>query len=133
MCLTVNERFKSKEAAIAAASNPLIAKEDIIVYKALGAFRNDEKTRARSPHRFFEFEKGYHYYQDDDTFGFRYNFDAWEAEWKIVIHEGLHACLKKSRAENHSKNVVRMTVPKGTKYFLNKLGDIVSTQLIWKS
>ena len=134
MCLIVNERFQTREEAIVASHKPLIAKKDITVYKGLRRMIKglySKKERWLTPYKNFEFEKGYHYYQDNDTFGIYYSFSDYH--WRIVIGAGLHACTKKARAREHSKNVFKMVVPKGAKYFLNNLGEIVSTELIWKN
>src|SRR5690349_7303264 len=113
MCLTVAQRYASKKEAIEACKSPLIAKKDITVYKGL---KKVNDTTGVSPHRRFEFKKGFHYYQDDDTFGFTVKPSLFE--WVITIREGLHACQKKRRAVTHSQYVVKMIVPKGAKYFV---------------
>lgn len=136
MCLTINKRFQTKEEAIVASHKPLIAKKDITVYKGLRRMvkgRYSKKERWLTPYKKFEFEKGYHYYQDDDTFGIQYIYSFSGDSWEILIGVGLHACRKKARARHHSKDVFKMVVPKGAKYFENQFGDIVSTELIWRN
>jgi hypothetical protein len=131
MCLSINGAFSSREVARQFASKPLIAKRNMRVLKVL-------KPNSGSAYRKFKYEKGFHYYQDGKPFSFR--IERINSYWKVNIFKGLHACLTRDKVAtitgpdlftNPSYLVVRMIIPKGSKYFTNKDGEIVSDNLIW--
>lgn len=134
MCLTIKELIPNR--VNAKNPKPLIAKEDIRVWKGL----HMQTTRTGiTPHQNFQFEKGQHYYQEGNDFTFKvgtktstYVNGKVVRGYEVSVYEGLHACTTRSKAFDHAPWVVPMTIPKGARYFLGKKGDIVSNQLIWR-
>lgn len=124
MCLTLKERFETREMARKAAKSPKIAKKDIIVYKKLD--RCDGKI-GYSPFYGHKYEKGMHYYQDGKR-PFSISIENDYGMWIIYINRGLHAYTKKVLGGT----IKKMVVPKGAKYFLGSNNDIVADQLIWR-
>lgn len=130
MCLTAKQYFKTKKATLEAGKGTL-AKEDIIVYKALSK-RTDGTIM--TPYQNFPFEKGNEYYQDDRKLGARARkVSVSPITWKLVIHSGLHACTTKEEAQRKYRAdiVAEMIIPKGARYVIGNDEDIVSTRLIW--
>jgi len=125
MCLYVKTTFKTRQEA--RDFQPLVAKKNIEVWKIL-------MNEGKSPYRHFKWEPGFHYYQDNGKLPKNIN-----GCWNIQIHAGLHAFVdevtaRKRRREMfyyHNKHIVKMTIPKGAKYFLGTNGDIVSTEMIY--
>lgn len=129
MCLTLIETYKTKKTAIAGAV-PLIAKKRMIVYKSLS--RHGKKFVA--PYYYMEYKEGEHYYQEGNKFGLR--FYKANNQWRVSIEHGLHSCLTRDKAGRMSGDiVVEMIIPKGSEYFINSNGCIVSDNLIfpWKN
>lgn len=128
MCLTLSNRFEKVEDAIKyGKSKYTIAKDNITVYKKLWKLGKDYV----SPHRCFPYEKGTHYYQDGNwcTFNTMYTTCGIQLE----INEGLHAYLNPIFVTlGNDMVVVKMIVPKGSKYFIGIDGDIVANNLIWR-
>jgi hypothetical protein len=141
MCLTVNESFKSSYAARKYSKKPLVAEQDILVYKILRKITN------KTPHQLYTFKQGYVHYR----FGpqkFKFNFGkkhvyypkpnpGLRAEMKYIIEvrDGLHAYQNKAEATIRlwrSRTVIhKMIIPKGSEYFIGDNGDIVATKLWW--
>jgi hypothetical protein len=116
-----------------------IAAEDLIVYKALSIFSPDYFC---SIYRSFGYKVGQLYktkitrstngtvfdYQDDVTYE---NFDHKEL---IYISKGFHAANKKNRlsheVDDDTKVLVECIIPKGSRYYTNRTGCVVSNQII---
>lgn len=109
---------------------PLVAKEDIVVYKRL------KKTSKgyKSPYKDFVYNVGYHYYETSSlrkryTGSPMYNFRLHSFD----INEGLHSYKDLTTAmywKNTLEKIVKMIIPKGAKYYDNG-SEIVSTELIF--
>ena len=125
MCLTSENYNSKKERNIA--MKPLVAKKDFKVYKIL--------KNKLTPWRGFHYEPGIHYYQDKklkpikikSVFGYYFKID-----------EGLHCFKDKESAIEYISNylnityrIVEMIIPKGSQYFIGKIGDIVTNNLIF--
>lgn len=102
-------------------SKPLIAKEDIVVYKCL--FK--QETTLLSPYMEFEYKLRTLY---EVSLGVIICNDT------TVVREGFHAYYTKKHALHKWTNeVYKCIVPKGSKYYLSKkFGEIVSDKLIIK-
>lgn len=101
---------------------PLIAKEDIIVYKVL-----DQNNY--SPYRAYKYTEGFHYYETGDIIP-----EVGKCSTDIIIKKGLHSYSSytiASTRRNSTDKIVKMIIPKGSKYFIGKNEDIVSDNLIW--
>jgi hypothetical protein len=108
---------------------PLVAKEDIIVYKVLQThIFNGNKYF--SPYRKYPYKRGEHYYQDTKRKKqpFRIFYDG--HNHRMHIYVGLHAFLSEKKAKKFGYFVFKMIVPKGAKYYKNRT-EIVSTDLIF--
>jgi hypothetical protein len=122
MCLNTGKYTKKPPKA-------KIAKEDITVYKVL--LKQGKKYFGLYKTK-FQWERGIHYYQSGTHFSFSKGF--WNT-W--MVHEGLHACLTKSRTKVHTQHeskavVVKMIVPKGARYHLNQFKtEIVASEMIF--
>lgn len=113
--LTLKEAKKLKK-------KPLIAKEDIIVYKVL-------TWNYKSPYYKFQYRKGYHYSENLNVTLITFSSGAY-----LSVNDGLHAflCKESSKWTSPSFKSVKMVVPKGAKYYISASETkIVSDQLIW--
>lgn len=128
MCLYLNSKANADQ-------KPFIAKIDIKVWKVL--IKRD--TGYYSGIRDFEYEKGFHYYEEEPLKVLQY---MWESRCRISV--GLHGFTKKESAVKYKHLlstptlkliIVQMIVPKGANYYRGKddegLQTIVSDQLIW--
>lgn len=119
-----------------------VTKQDMIVYKTLyykylhnegQKWKNQYgsgivNTKFTSPYCNFEYELGYHYYQEGkDKFTYDYNNSCTE----FYVNKGLHAWLSQKTAESRRAGniVVECIIPKGSEYFKGEY-DIVSDNLI---
>lgn len=124
MCLTVKEGFKTRKEA--REYKPLIAKEDIKVYKVVN-------LENKSPYFSFYYEKGYHYASNFSKNIVNYS------RWHIKINKGLHSFIKYKKAKERKNNflssddfkIIIMYIPKGSEYYLGTGGDVVSNNLVW--
>lgn len=80
MCLYVDKIFHTKKEAIEFYNKPLIAKEEIKVYKLLCL----ENGKYYSPHRSYRYYKGFQY--TESKFSKRFNCFN-----ELCISKGLHA------------------------------------------
>lgn len=136
MCLIVNKMFASSEEARNYFNKPLIAKKDIKVYKILENL-NKNKTTGYSPFKYMKYKKGFQYTESH----FNMNIEEYYTSlYELCINQGLHAYIKKnseglkchlSQFSYSSPEIIEMYIPKGSKYFLGKDGEIVSDNLIW--
>jgi hypothetical protein len=104
-------------------SKPYIAKEDMLVYKVIS--ESDKSLYARfqyKPNELYRLRKPL---RPAGTFADR-------------VNEGFHAYTQLSTATfkcsvyggwTDKPKVVQFTIPKGARYFLGKMGDIVSTSI----
>ena len=129
MCLTLNKKFKTEKAALEASKNPLIAKKDMTVYKAV---RPVNENKFQAIYQTFTFEKGYHYYQTGKEFSFIVSLVTYSPDslYNLRVYRGLHSYIRKYQAQSKG-HTERVIIPKGAKYFIGKNGDIVSNQLIF--
>lgn len=121
MCLYVERDFKTKKEAIAFSKKPLIAKEDITVYKILdrGFF---------SPYRDFKYKRG-------EEYKATFSFFVTSISHDLEVHSGLHAYVSMEYAygnRSDEQKIYKMTIPKGAKYFVGIFNEIVSNRLIFK-
>lgn len=131
MCLTLSKKFRSKKAAELAFSNPLIATEDIVVFKKLSKRKRKAGIVFSAPYQNFLYEKGTHYYQEGYDFTSRITKSG--RSYELQIYEGLHAKTTAAATRFTNGNItIEMIVPKGSKYFLGINNDIVSNNLIWR-
>lgn len=122
MCLTIRG-FKTRRKA--SEFKPLIAKEDIRVYKNL-------TQNNKSPYYDFKYEKGYHYSVTKLTKNCVFSYIM--CSWRINIEKGLHTYKQLNTAINNrdkEEKTVIMYIPKNSVYYLGANGDIVSNNLIW--
>src|SRR5674476_1102028 len=100
MCLHIKQTFKNKKEAINFSKKPLIAKEDIRVYKAL-AFTILLNQRV-SPIKRFPFNKGFHYTNGKFSFDFfrGYGFTS------LSILRGFHSNKTRKSAEEWETGLV---------------------------
>ncbi len=140
MCLTLKRNYTTYRGAKRASERPKIAKKDIVVYKILKNRRVGLSGRPAwaTVYQNFKFSKGYHYYQEvyksEGEFGISFKQDSLGV--RVRIDEGLHAWTTKSTASRNcfgDVKIFEMIIPKGSKYYLGRNGDIVSNNLIWKS
>lgn len=131
MCLRIQNKFKNTIEAEKYFKNPLIAKEEIKVYKVLEQSETAPYTYY-SPYQKFTYKQGYQYTENELT----YFYDPFS---KILeIHQGLHAYTTLNSA-NYTKNsylgnnrvIIEMYIPKGSKYFLGRDNEIITNNLIW--
>lgn len=130
MCLKIQKTFASEHKARKFARAPLIAEEDVKVYKVL-------RKNGLSPHQDFKYEKGYHYSVKRFTYKLNWFVNGrTKYDFEVRIYEGLHSYRIKTAAHKvnptgtWNKMIVAMYVPKGAKYFME--GDqVVSTELVW--
>lgn len=128
MCL-VSKNYKTRKEQRLAANTPLIAKEDIVVYKVL---QND----LTSPHRVFQYERNTHYYQEGKKFGMSKDHVDYADNWYFTIDQGLHAYTSELVADRNRSilydRIYEMVVPKGSQYYISRCGkEIVSDNLIF--
>lgn len=126
MCLTIRGFKTRKEAR---EFKPLIAKEDIKVYKNL-------RHNGYSPYQTFKYEKGFHYSVEKfgKTVDWSYDHPSYPSvkNWYLQIDKGLHSYTSLAKAkESFDCKTVVMYVPKGAKYYINDNREIVSNNLIW--
>ena len=96
---------------------PLIATEDIIVYKECIITKNGGLRAAYVQHRYSKVE----------TAPLRIVKECEDANFEHKISSGLHARIYQNSITNTS-----WIVPKGAKYYLGKNSDIASNKLIFK-
>lgn len=121
MCLTVwtdRTNFNLLMKASDTESFMMIAKEDIVAYKLLDKVRVKGKVKYLSPHKDYEYKKGYHYYQKGKSpFTYTFGYTCFKVNEGLHVYRTLHdayCCM------NHGNNVVvKMIIPKGAKYFAN--------------
>jgi len=151
MCLLTIKRRTTREDILAL--EPEIASKDISVWKVLLLeIKPNSRLRNRyiSPYYDFEYKKGEHYYQTEDWCSKSASYQ--NNQYGLEIESGLHAYINKIFAENdegkggyvwrlhasqyyriyYNKIIVKMTIPKGSRYYLGICGDIVTDNLIWK-
>lgn len=124
MCLRIY--IESKKQGIHFKQNPLIASKDITVWKVLE--KND-----RSVFRKFKYQKGVHYFQTGKPFSFRISENVSGFAF-MTIDKGLHSYCSRTKAKSYldtNKKIVKFIIPKGSKYYLGCMQDIVSDQLIY--
>ncbi len=129
MCLRSKDIFIKREVAQKRALSPTIAKKDIVVYKGLDKVTN---VRGCSPYNIFYWDKGFRYTEvkrGSRVFGTK--IDRRGGGYQIVVNRGFHACTSRSRAKSHGAFVIKMIIPKGSRYILGSSGDIVTNNLIW--
>lgn len=133
MCLIVKKDIDCFENVEKLFKTPLIAKEDIVVYKVLNKVkRKGFSLYAKSPYQGFMYLKGAKY-----TAELRMDYDKNMQGYALYIEEGLHAwqsinngCKLLYNKENNGF-ITEMIIPKGSKYFLGIHGDIVTNEMIW--
>lgn len=122
MCLTLSKTFKSRSAALR--YKPHIAQTDIPVYKGLG-------RKGAAPHlKNMTYERGYHYYQDGRKKFGKAVIQWFAKEYMLEINVGLHSAKSKAEAARHGIRVVKMYIPKGSKFYENHR-HYVSDNLVW--
>lgn len=134
MCLTLN--YNNLSAAYKARKNPLVAKQDIVVFKMLKKVGDGRKTKYQSPYRTFEYNRGTHYYEEKGNEFGKKVYASW-GKVTMDINQGLHAytTLEKADMEAYrSSNLVifKMIIPKGSLYYINvNSREIVADNLIF--
>ncbi len=134
MCLNTINRFPDAESAEAGRKLWRTANKDIIVYKLLLKKKARNGTfKYISPFKEFQYKKGEHYYQTDDWCTATV-VSVGSMGFYLEINEGLHSYLNPFFASTWYNNsvLVKMVIPKGSRYFMGQNGDIVSDNLIWK-
>jgi len=140
MCLTVINKFKTRQQARDFAKQPLIATKDISVFKILKretCFFSGEFQGYSSPYRSMIYERNQEYSVPNFKSNTQNNY---KSEWRLNISSGLHAYTSEYVArqlwedEIYDKThlLVKMYIPKGALYFIGEDKEIVSTKLIFK-
>jgi hypothetical protein len=123
-------------------NKPSIAKEDIVVYKA--GLDSLEGNQFVSPFQSFKYELGKTYNVNFDYNNSDVAFDNKETKykWKLtnsyaMVRSGFHALttLDKKRFNKGSRVYAtfgKFIIPKGSNYFKNSAGCIVSETIIFK-
>ncbi len=137
MCLKSIDYYQSKEEIDSAMENPLVANEDIIVYKILCdvdlSFLNET---GRSPFKKFLYKKGQMYKSKLIT-EIRLALTP-NNKYFFEVENGLHAYVKHDSKSsiwlmNKYCAKIKMIIPKGSKYYLGTDDEIVSDTLYWPS
>lgn len=121
MCLSL--KFKTEKEA-KKALKPLIAKQDIIVYKKL-AKTFDDKTFSSPLRGYIRWQRGDHMYQvagkNDPIFTKSKIQQLMSGKWCFRVSVGLHSAATKYQANNAvtSGIIFQMIIPKGSKYYTN--------------
>lgn len=130
MCLIIQKSFSTQQQARDFFKNPSILDKDMIVYKVL-------LTDNTSPYQGMCYEKGMHYYREGrNIFTSKIIKYRYINDWILKIHQGLHAFTKletaKFRITRNDKKIVKMVIPKGSRYFRDDFrNEIVADNLIW--
>lgn len=128
---------------------PFIAKRDMVVYKELSWVNHEI---ARSIYEYFSYEIGKLYktkikalsytdnwasYDDKDSQYLDKYFDGWFTEKKVRVKnklkcfgQGFHSVNKPSRFVDVDYTIYECTIPKGSEYYREPTGCIVSNQII---
>ncbi len=125
MCLTIY-KIKTKKELARVKSLPKIAKRAIKVFKVL-------KEEGVSKYRGFHYQRGNHYYQEGKQ-KFTFDIGGYKGNWVLHINQGLHSYNTIERAKEELgwyERVVTMYIPRGSQYYRNHDGELVSDQLIW--
>lgn len=132
MCLKSEYFTSAKERDKAMA--PCVAKRDIKVYKKVTSYSSlrEKGKNFFSPHRSFEYTKGFHYYQEgDDKFKITRRYNG-PCRFFFEVDMGLHAWRTKEKAsQSTGRFTFEMIIPKGSLYYKGSNGDIVADQLIF--
>lgn len=134
MCLNTKKRFDTFKEAQAYKGE--IATKDIVVYKVLD---RASKTYGQAPYQSdFYYEKGIQYTESKLKIEVKRSFND---EYCLQIHQGLHAFVYKTckgikeymylHKQDCKSKAIKMTIPKGSIYYLGTNGDIVTNNLIW--
>jgi hypothetical protein len=135
MCLTITDFFKTKKDALTYSKNPKIATKNIIVYKLLNVTNGEYK----SPY----FKMIYKPEDIIETNKFTFVVDNLSTgEHRLLINQGIHSYEKKNclsvslrkliweNCSNNNGTLIKCVIPKGTPYFINAVGEVVSLKLI---
>jgi len=118
---------------------PKIAKYDFEVYKKLHEYNS---TKATSIYQDFIYNLNELYKTEIKETIYRSNADEIDCQWEIDNNhsatpekiywygEGFHAATTKDRLKTHDGNLYLCRIPKGSKYFLDPTGLIISDQII---
>lgn len=116
MCLRINSQIHPN-------LQPLVAEEDIMVFKVLEHKKYEWKTPYRNKRVFFFFGKA--------KLHAKLNVENDE-----YVDKGIHSCLRSSTAASillsncDDGKVFTAIIPKGAEYFIGRWGDVVSNKLI---
>lgn len=138
MCFKVDKSFKTRAKAKELATQPRIARTNITVYKWLVSevFGSGIKKiiHYHSPHRVLRYRPGET--KTAEKFSFRF-VDV--CGWRSEINKGIHSyhwSLAKELLKRQKKSftkynnvLIKCTIPKGTPYFKNNIGEYVSLAL----
>jgi hypothetical protein len=122
-------------------SHVMIAPCDMIVYKGLDRVQTNfwwednpryAKNRFKAPHRQFEYEPGYTYYQTDQEDKFTFDLHYKGGAHCVVIDRGLHCTSSIARANVHGLVVAEFIIPKGAQYFVGERDEMVTDQYTFK-
>ena len=139
MCLTVNKVFKTSEEAVTFMENPLVTKNEMIVYKVLehgktGLADSTNPARIFSPFLYTPYEYGELKTTKEFTYRLKCGLKCGIVFYKMEVEAGLHAytdinIAQKQAYDFYNLFVETCTVPKGTPYFLSNDGEIVCLAL----
>lgn len=130
MCTVITERMRE---------HPRIAKRDLKVYKA--GYNNWDGIFHCS-YRSYAYEKDVEHNTD---FGFSYDssvYDKVEKNYsdsipegnRVYVTNGFHSFLTKCKDRVSSRESFALfIIPKGSKYYCNKVGNVVSDTIIFKN
>lgn len=114
-------------------SRPKVARNQIIVYKRLTP---GVGNKYQSPYKYFEFERGFHYYNEDPKLEIITNKiqrARVKGNYFIAVHEGLHSYATIAVAREYlegAEEIVEMIIPKGAIYYTDG-EEYVSSELIF--
>jgi hypothetical protein len=121
-------------------AKPIEATEDLEVFKVVVAY-NEKENWCRSIYKsfYYIFDKLYQTETEesiegvlfDDLDRIAHGFD--ESKTKFIT-KGFHSANTKQRLKNHAiclhQKIVKCIIPKGSMYYINETGCIVSNQII---
>lgn len=149
--MTTNTKITNKMCLITLQQNPLIANEDITVFKRVRHVGHDDIVL--SEYEYFGYSFGTLYkttmqlakrdiaaFDFEDSSFLNLHFPEWYEQLNarlpirydlIAISEGFHAVLRADRLpKEHINRIVVCTIPKGAEYYMGFTSLIVSNEII---
>ena len=124
--------------------SPRTAKRDITVYKLVNIFVKGHYSLIRSPYNPFTYEDGIVYRAEMSDTGDKWFFDDLDVNYWVdklpskIIATGFHAATNRERINTYeliclpNRMIVEFIIPKGSLYYKDGNGLIVSNQIMLK-